>query len=97
MKPMKIFLRYWFAITSVLSFAAGWVILAHSPKPVQSTSSSANSPANSAAPLQNSGSGIQTFGVPNGGTNSGGGFGSFLSPSNNSQGFGGFSIRTGGS
>ncbi len=35
---MKIFrkiLRYWIAIASVLSFLGGWVILAHSPKPVQ--------------------------------------------------------------
>jgi hypothetical protein len=35
---MKIFrklLRYWIAIASVLSFLSGWVILAHSPKPVQ--------------------------------------------------------------
>jgi hypothetical protein len=34
---MKIFrkaLRYWIAIASVLSFLGGWVILAHSPKPV---------------------------------------------------------------
>ncbi len=28
-------LRYWIAIASVLSFLGGWVILAHSPKPVQ--------------------------------------------------------------
>jgi hypothetical protein len=37
---MKIFrklLRYWIAIASVLSFLGGWVILAHSPKPVQLT------------------------------------------------------------
>jgi hypothetical protein len=41
---MKIFrkiLRFWIGIASVLSFLGGWVILAHSPKPVllQSTSS----------------------------------------------------------
>lgn len=34
-KKFKNVLRYWFAITSVLSFLGGWVILAHSPKPVQ--------------------------------------------------------------
>ena len=28
-------LRYWMAIASVLSFLGGWVILAHSPKPIQ--------------------------------------------------------------
>jgi hypothetical protein len=35
---MKIFrkvLRYWIALASILSFLGGWVILAHSPKPVQ--------------------------------------------------------------
>jgi hypothetical protein len=42
---MKIFrklLRYWIGIASVLSFLGGWVILAHSPKPVslQSAASS---------------------------------------------------------
>jgi len=40
---MKIFrklLRYWIGIASVLSFLGGWVILAHSPKPVQFQSSS---------------------------------------------------------
>src|SRR5664280_2596915 len=40
---MKIFrklLRYWIGIASVLSFLGGWVILAHSPKPVQLQSTS---------------------------------------------------------
>jgi hypothetical protein len=40
---MKIFrkiLRYWIAIASVLSFLGGWVILAHSPKPVQQQAAS---------------------------------------------------------
>ena len=89
MKLTKIFLRYWFAITSVLSFVAGWVILAHSPKPVQpSTTTNGPVPQSNSAP-------IQTFSVPNSKTtNSNNGFGLFLSPSNNS---GGFSIRTGGS
>jgi hypothetical protein len=35
---MKIYrkaLRYWIAIASALSFLGGWIILAHSPKPVQ--------------------------------------------------------------
>ena len=35
MKMFRIVLRYWIAIASVLSFMGGWVILAHSPKPVQ--------------------------------------------------------------
>ncbi len=92
MKPMKTFLRYWFAITSVLSFVAGWIILAHSPKPVQPSTKGTNS----LAPLPGT-STIQTFGVPNSGSNSGSGFGLFLTPQNNSQGFSFPSIRTGGS
>ena len=35
MKVFRKVLRYWIAIASVLSFLGGWVILAHSPKPVQ--------------------------------------------------------------
>ncbi len=92
MKPMKIFLRYWFAITSVLSFVAGWIILAHSPKPVQPTT---NTNTNSLAPIPTVAP-IQTFGVPNS-NNSGNGFGLFTSPQNNSQSFGFPTIRTGGS
>jgi hypothetical protein len=44
---MKIFrklLRYWIGIASVLSFLGGWVILAHSPKPVQLQSTSSVQP-----------------------------------------------------
>ncbi len=92
MKSTKVFLRYWFAITSVLSFVAGWIILAHSPKPVQPTTTTGSSNLNSLSPNANPAP-IQTFGVPNS-SNSGSGFGLFLNPQNNSQ---GFSIRTGGS
>lgn len=35
MKTFRKILRYWIAVASVLSFLGGWVILAHSPKPVQ--------------------------------------------------------------
>ncbi len=35
MKFFRKLLRYWIGIASVLSFLGGWVILAHSPKPVQ--------------------------------------------------------------
>jgi hypothetical protein len=45
---MKIFrkiLRYWIGLASVLSFLGGWVILAHSPKPVQPQSASSVQPA----------------------------------------------------
>ncbi len=43
MKLFRKLLRYWIGIASVLSFLGGWVILAHSPKPVQSQSTSASS------------------------------------------------------
>lgn len=35
MKIMKFALRFWIAVTSVVSFLVGWAMLAHSPKPVQ--------------------------------------------------------------
>jgi hypothetical protein len=35
MKIYRKVLRYWIAIASALSFLGGWIILAHSPKPVQ--------------------------------------------------------------
>jgi hypothetical protein len=34
MKLFRKLLRYWMAFASVLTFLGGWVILAHSPKPV---------------------------------------------------------------
>jgi hypothetical protein len=33
MKPLKLALRIWFTIVSVLSFLVGWALLSHSPKP----------------------------------------------------------------
>jgi hypothetical protein len=42
MKLFRKLLRYWIGIASVLSFLGGWVILAHSPKPVQPQSTSAS-------------------------------------------------------
>jgi hypothetical protein len=41
MKLMRLSLRLWIAATSVFSFVAGWIMLAHAPKPVQSSSSAA--------------------------------------------------------
>jgi hypothetical protein len=38
MKFLKIGIRFWITITSVLSFLTGWVLLAHAPKPTQSGS-----------------------------------------------------------
>jgi hypothetical protein len=41
MKLFRKLLRYWIGIASVLSFLGGWIILAHSPKPVQPQSTTA--------------------------------------------------------
>jgi hypothetical protein len=35
MKILKIGIRFWLTLTSVLSFLTGWVMLAHAPKPNQ--------------------------------------------------------------
>jgi hypothetical protein len=42
MKFLKIGIRFWITLTSVLSFLTGWVMLAHAPKPNQATFSSSN-------------------------------------------------------
>lgn len=90
MKPYRNFLRIWLAITSVLSFIGGWIILAHSLKPVNPTPAKGT---NELAPLPTLPP-IQTFGTNN---NNGGGFGLFSSPNNRSSGFGFPTMRTGGS
>lgn len=33
MKPLKLGLRVWFTITSLVSFLAGWMLLSHAGKP----------------------------------------------------------------
>ena len=38
MKLLKIGLRVWLTIASVLSFIGGWILLVHAPKPSQGTS-----------------------------------------------------------
>jgi hypothetical protein len=43
MKIIKTILHYWFAIVSVVSFLAGWGLLAHSLKPVQLTQATTDS------------------------------------------------------
>jgi len=35
MKILKFGLRFWITVTSVVSFAVGWIMLVHSPKPAQ--------------------------------------------------------------
>jgi hypothetical protein len=42
MKLLKIGIRFWITLTSVLSFLTGWVMLAHAPKPNQAIFSSSN-------------------------------------------------------
>jgi hypothetical protein len=42
MKLLKIGIRFWITLTSVLSFLTGWVMLAHAPKPNQASFSSSN-------------------------------------------------------
>ncbi len=82
MKIMKTALHYWIAIVSVLSFLAGWGMLAHSLKPVQASQSS---PLNTASlpslpPIQAFGSGNG-----NGFTGSGGSGLGFSAPGNQSS------------
>jgi hypothetical protein len=38
MKLLKFGLRFWLTLTSVVSFVAGWIMLAHAPKPDQQNS-----------------------------------------------------------
>ena len=40
MKPIKLTLRIWIAVTSILSFLGGWALLSHSGKPVSIFASS---------------------------------------------------------
>jgi hypothetical protein len=35
MKHLKVALRIWIAISSLFGFLGGWILLGHSPKPVQ--------------------------------------------------------------
>jgi hypothetical protein len=47
MKLLKFGLRFWITVTSIFSFVAGWIMLAHAPKPNQ-----ANALVSSVTPLQ---------------------------------------------
>jgi hypothetical protein len=35
MKFIKLSMRFWITLTSLMSFLIGWAMLAHSPKPIQ--------------------------------------------------------------
>lgn len=88
MKIAKKFTHYWFVIASVLSFLAGWGMLAHSLKPVTAsqttTISTAASP--SLPPIQAFGAGIGTSSGLN-----------LIAPSTNQSSVGFPRLRTGGS
>lgn len=43
MKLLKIGIRFWITLTSIVSFLTGWIMLAHAPKPNQSNTISSNS------------------------------------------------------
>ena len=92
MKITKKFTHYWFVIVSVLSFLAGWGMLAHSLKPV--TASQTTTVNNVALPTL---APIQAFGT-GGVTTSGTGTGlNLIVPSNNQSNAGFPLLRTGGS
>lgn len=38
MRLLKLGLRFWITISSVLSFVGGWILLVHAPKPYQGAS-----------------------------------------------------------
>ena len=63
MKLLKLGLRIWITLTSVSSFLAGWVLLAHSPKPAQpkSAPSVVVTPLPTLAPLNLGGSTGSSF------------------------------------
>jgi hypothetical protein len=48
---LRLALRWWLALTSLLSFLVGWALLAHAPKPTQSGSPSSGLTAGAISPL----------------------------------------------
>ncbi|MGB8215523.1 MAG: hypothetical protein WCE68_18380 [Anaerolineales bacterium] len=64
---MKLFrkaLRYWIGIASLLTFLGGWVILAHSPKPVQGLAAQPAVALPTLPPIQAYGSSVNASGIP---------------------------------
>ena len=51
MKTLKTFLHFWITVASLLSFLGGWVLLAHSKKPVQPVQTSSAASSASIAPM----------------------------------------------
>jgi hypothetical protein len=92
MKPFRKLLRFWIAFASIISFLLGWVILAHSPKPVAAQSPTSQSPET----LQNLPP-IQAFGSAGNNNSNGLNFFSNTGPSNTQPGAGVPMLRTRGS
>ena len=88
MKLFRKILRYWIGIASLLSFLGGWVILAHSPKPVQAVTVQPSVTLPNLPP-------IQAYG--NGGNNNGLNFFSNSAPTNPQPSSGMPLLRTRGS
>jgi hypothetical protein len=66
MKFIKLSMRFWITLTSVMSFLIGWAMLAHSPKPFQDSAPQANAaqlPVLQPLDFSNTGSGFQNFQV----------------------------------
>jgi hypothetical protein len=51
MKLFKLGIHFWITLTSVFSFLVGWMVLAHSPKPVQAQTISTSPSSVTVAPL----------------------------------------------
>jgi len=73
MRLFRFALNIWITLVSIMSFLLGWVILGHSPKPVQPTSQPSTvsvAPLPTLTPLDSpqfgSGNSIQNFQVQNG-------------------------------
>jgi hypothetical protein len=60
MKLFKFGLRLWIMLISVMSFLMGWIMIAHAPKPIQSSAPSTfnATPIPTLAPLPNADTGI---------------------------------------
>lgn len=53
MKLIKLGIRFWLTIVSVVSFVGGWIMLVHAPKPYQGSSQQTNlTPIPTLEPLQ---------------------------------------------
>ena len=63
MKLFRKLLRYWIAFASIISFLLGWVILAHSPKPVQAVTAQPSVTLPNLPPIQAYGNDVNNNGL----------------------------------